>query len=80
MNPLMARLKKASKIAETSSLAENEILGNVECAHIGIPALDIAFCGDLDGGVMSGLTTVSGPSKSFKCVDGNTRIVVYTDD
>ena len=48
MNPLMARLKKASKIAETSSLAENEILGNVECAHIGIPALDIAFTGEVD--------------------------------
>lgn len=66
MNPLMARLKKASKIAETSSLAENEILGNVECAHTGIPCIDIAFCGALDGGVTSGLTTLAGASKSFK--------------
>ena len=66
MNPLMARLKKASKIAETSSLAENEILGNIECAHTGIPCIDIAFCGSLDGGVTSGLTTLAGASKSFK--------------
>lgn len=80
MNPLMARLKKASKIAETSSLAENEILGNIECAHTGIPCIDIAFCGSLDGGVTSGLTTLAGASKSFKCVDGNTRIIVYVDE
>ena len=68
MNPLMARLKKASKIAETSSLSENEILSNVECAHIGIPALDIAFTGELDGGLMSGLTAMAGPSRVVRWV------------
>lgn len=66
MNPLLARLKKASKIAETSTLAENEILGNIECAPTHIPCIDIAFCGALDGGVTSGLTIVAGASKSFK--------------
>lgn len=66
MNPLLARLKKASKIAETSTLAENEILGNIECAPTHIPCIDIAFCGTLDGGVTSGLTTISGQSRSFK--------------
>ena len=79
MNPLMARLKKASKIAETSSLAENEILGNVECAHIGIPALDIAFTGELDGGLMSGLTAVAGPSRVFKSVISLVCAKAYLD-
>lgn len=80
MNPLLARLKKASKIAETSTLAENEILGNIECAPTHIPCIDIAFCGALDGGVTSGLTIVAGASKSFKCVDGKTRIILYVED
>lgn len=66
MNPLLARLKKASKIAETSTLAENEILGNIECAPTHIPCIDIAFCGALDGGVTSGLTCIAGASKCFK--------------
>lgn len=79
MNPLMARLKKASKIAETSTLAENEILGNVECAHTGIPCIDIAFCGSLDGGVTSGLTTVSGQSKSFKSMVSLICMKAYLD-
>lgn len=79
MNPLMARLKKASKIAETSSLAENEILGNLECAHIGIPAFDIAFCGDLDGGVTSGLTLFCGASKCFKSVSVLVCAKAYLD-
>ena len=79
MNPLLARLKKASKIAETSTLAENEILGNIECAPTHIPCIDIAFCGALDGGVTSGLTCIAGASKCFKCVDGETRIILYVD-
>ena len=79
MNPLLARLKKASKIAETSTLAENEILGNIECAPTHIPCIDIAFCGALDGGVTSGLTCIAGASKCFKCVDGKTRIILYVD-
>lgn len=79
MNPLMARLKKASKIAETSSLADNEILGNIECAHTGIPAFDIAFCGDVDGGVTSGLTLFCGASKSFKSVSVLVCAKAYLD-
>ena len=79
MNPLMARLKKASKIAETSSLADNEILGNIERAHTGIPAFDIAFCGDVDGGVTSGLTLFCGASKSFKSVSVLVCAKAYLD-
>ena len=79
MNPLMARLKKASKIAETSTLAENEILGNVECAHTGIPCIDIAFCGALDGGVTSGLTLFCGESRVFKSVVSLVCAKAYLD-
>ena len=79
MNPLMARLKKASKIAETSTLAENEILGNVECAHTGIPCIDIAFCGSLDGGVTSGLTLFCGESRVFKSVVSLVCAKAYLD-
>lgn len=73
----MDRLKKASKIELASSFADSKVIGQTDSIPTAVPALNIAFSGDIHGGVAPGLTMFAGESRSFKCCDGNTKIVVY---
>lgn len=76
---LMDRLKKASKIEYASSLSKTKVLEDMECAPTMIPALNIAFCGSLEGGVTAGLTMWAGASKCFKSLFSLVCAKAYLD-
>ena len=63
---LMSKLQKASKIGTTSVLADSPIFEEKELINTGVPMMNVALSGDLDGGLTSGLTVLAGPSKHFK--------------
>lgn len=79
-NELLSRLKKASKIELASTFDKSVVMNQKDMIHLPIPALNIALSGDLDGGLNPGLTMLAGESKTFKCVGGNTKLVVYVDE
>ena len=63
---LMSKLQKASKIGATSILSESPIFEDKELTNTGVPMMNVALSGDIDGGLTSGLTVLAGPSKHFK--------------
>ncbi len=66
MSPLLARLKKASKIEYADTMDKSNVVQNIDVATTDIPALNIALSGSLDGGIQSGLTLFAGPSATGK--------------
>lgn len=79
MNPLLAKLKKTSTIEEADVLSESEFFHDREFVHIGIPMLDVALSGDLDGGFYPGITMWAGPSKHFKTMFSLIMAKMYMD-
>jgi RecA/RadA recombinase len=63
---LMAKLQKNSKIGATSVLSESSLFGEKEFVDTGVPMINVALSGDVEGGLTSGLTVLAGPSKHFK--------------
>ena len=63
---LMAKLQKSSKIGATSVLSQSALFGEKEFIDTGVPMVNVALSGDLEGGLTSGLTVLAGPSKHFK--------------
>ena len=63
---LMAKLQKSSKIGATSVLSESPLFGEKEFINTGVPMINVALSGDVDGGLTNGLTVLAGPSKHFK--------------
>ena len=63
---LMAKLQKSSKIGTTSVLSESPLFGEKEFIDTGVPMVNVALSGDLEGGLTNGLTVLAGPSKHFK--------------
>jgi RecA/RadA recombinase len=62
----MDKLKKNSKVKGTAVLGKSEFFGDKEVTPIDVPMLNVALSGRLDGGLVSGLTVLAGPSKHFK--------------
>ena len=63
---LMDRLKKSSTLKTTAILKDSKFFTQTDLIHTDIPAMDILFSGDIDGGFIPGITTWAGASKSFK--------------
>ena len=63
---LMSKLQKSSKIGATSVLSESSLFGDKEFIDTGVPMVNVALSGDIEGGLTSGLTVLAGPSKHFK--------------
>ena len=63
---IMDKLKKNSTVKASSIVAESKFFGDKVLVNTGVPALNIALSGDIDGGLASGLTVIAGPSKHFK--------------
>lgn len=66
MNPLMKRLLAASPTKHASVLSESVFFNKKDVVPTEIPIVNLAFSGDLHGGITSGLTLLAGPSKSYK--------------
>lgn len=63
---LLDKIKKNSSIKDTAILSKSKFFEDKDLIPIGIPALDIACSGDIDGGFAPGHTMWAGPSKNFK--------------
>lgn len=66
MNPLMKKILANSTTKLTSVLSESVLFNKKDVVPVDVPIINVAFSGDLDGGLTSGLTLLAGPSKSFK--------------
>jgi len=63
---LLERLKKNTTIKEASLIKDSKIYGKSDVVSTNIPMLNVALSGELDGGLVSGLTQIAAPSKHFK--------------
>lgn len=63
---VMDKLKKNSKIKDTSILSNSVLFAEKDIIKTDVPMINVALSGDIDGGLTSGLTVLAGPSKHFK--------------
>ena len=63
---LMAKLQKASTVKATSVVSDSEFFKDKELVDTGIPMLNVALSGEVDGGLAPGLTVIAGQSKHYK--------------
>ena len=66
MASIMDKLKKNSRIKETSVLASSKFFSEQDQCPTNVPMVNVALSGRIDGGLSSGLTVLAGPSKHFK--------------
>jgi RecA/RadA recombinase len=62
----MDKLKKNSKVKETSILSESKFFTDKDMIQTDVPMINVALSGSVDGGLAPGLTVLAGPSKHFK--------------
>ena len=74
---LLDRLSGAGSIKQAHVLASSPFFGEKEQASTGIPIIDTALSGHLDGGLAAGLTFLAGPSKHFKSLLGLILVAAY---
>jgi RecA/RadA recombinase len=63
---ILEKLKKNSSIKETAILSKSKFFNNKDMITTGVPMVNVALSGKLDGGLTPGLTMWAGPSKHFK--------------
>ena len=63
---IMDKLKKNSKVKETSILAKSKFFTKKDMVATDVPRINCALSGSVDGGLTPGLTVLAGPSKHFK--------------
>lgn len=63
---LLDKMLKAGSIKAASVLSESAFFNKKDLITTDLPILNIAFSGELDGGLVPGLTILAGASKSFK--------------
>lgn len=66
MSSIMDKLKKNSKVKETSILSESKFFTEKDMIQTDVPMINVALSGSVDGGLAPGLTVLAGPSKHFK--------------
>ena len=78
MSGLLDRLKKAGSV-EAVTLAESSFFNQKEFVETEVPIINTAFSGQLDGGMVSGLTIIAGNSKHYKSNLGLVMVKAYLD-
>lgn len=76
-NPLLDKILKNSPTKNAAVLSKSIFFKDKDLIPTDLPILNIAFSGSPAGGLASGLTVFAGVSKSFKCLGGDTKLVVY---
>ena len=65
-NALLDKLNKAGKVKTSAILKDSIYFTSSETCRTDLPILNIAFSGDIDGGLTPGVTVFAGASRSFK--------------
>ena len=63
---LLDKLKKNTTIKESAILAKSKFFNEKDVVTTGVPMVNVALSGNLNGGLTPGLTMWAGPSKHFK--------------
>ena len=63
---IMDKLKKNSKVKESSVLSDSKFFTEKDMVATPVPMINVALSGSMDGGLAPGLTVLAGPSKHFK--------------
>lgn len=79
MGTLLDKLNKAGKVKTASILKDSIYFTTNETCKTDLPILNIAFSGDLDGGLTPGVTVLAGASKSFKSMLALYSMKAYLD-
>lgn len=79
MSSLMDKLKKAGKINASSVLSDSIYFVSNETIKTDLPVLNIAFSGDVTGGLTSGVTVYAGASKCYKSLLAIYAMKAYLD-
>ena len=66
MNPLMKKLLAASPTKNAAVMSESIFFNKKDVIPTDIPIINLAFSGELNGGLTTGLSLLAGPSKSYK--------------
>lgn len=75
---LLDRMMAAGSI-KVGTLADSSLFNEKDVVPTSIPSINVAFSGSLDGGMVSGLTVIAGPSKHFKSSMGLIMVKAYLD-
>jgi RecA/RadA recombinase len=75
----MDKLKKNSRIKETSILSESSFFNEKDMITTSVPMINVALSGKVDGGLAPGLTVLAGPSKHFKTSFALIMAAAYLD-
>ena len=73
---LLEKLKAAGSI-KSETIADSAFFKPKDIIQTNIPIINVAFSGTLDGGLVSGLTTIAGPSRHFKSNLGLVAVKAY---
>jgi RecA/RadA recombinase len=63
---LLEKIKKNSTIKDSAILSKSKFFTDKDMVTTGVPMINVALSGKLDGGIVPGLTMWAGPSKHFK--------------
>ena len=63
---IMDKLKSNSKIKETAMMSKSQYFQAKQSTVTDVPMLNVALSGELQGGLIPGMTVLAGPSKHFK--------------
>jgi len=74
---LLEKMKKVGSIKNVELLSESTFFNKKESIPTEIPIINIAMSADVDGGLVSGLTFLAGPSKHFKSLLGLIMVKSY---
>ena len=74
---LLEKMKKVGSIKTTELLSESTFFNKKEGVQTEVPIINLALSGQVDGGLVSGLTFLAGPSKHFKSLLGLVLIKAY---
>ena len=72
-------MKKSGSIKSAELLSESSFFNKKESVPTEVPIINLALSADLDGGLISGLTFLAGPSRHFKSLLGLVMVKAYMD-
>lgn len=79
MASILDKLRKNTTIKQTATLSESNFFEKKDMITLPVPMLNVAFSGQLDGGMVPGLTMFAGPSKHFKTLFSLVCAKAYMD-
>jgi RecA/RadA recombinase len=76
---LLEKMRKSGSIKSAELLSESTFFNKKDPVPTEVPIINLALSADLEGGLISGLTFLAGPSRHFKSLLGLVMIKAYMD-